>query len=217
MLATVLAAALALAAQPAPPEDDGPLTTAPRERAVSEDPLPGLDEKRVEIPPAAKPMDEKKVAPAAAAAAKSVEIEPRTLVQGDTLQVVLGQRAVFHLGEQGAPILDRVETGKLAEAHPDGEVTESFEPPAEGQFAVALDGSVEKRASVLKIWNATGKALDYAVIALIPRKGHITPEPAPVCAVSAQSLRTEIWPRPVLAVGLMRFKPVDVARPCSQK
>ena len=43
------------------------------------------------------------------------------------------------------------------------------------------------------------------------------PQPAPVCAVSAQSLRTEIWPRPVLAVGLMRFKPVDVARPCSQK
>lgn len=216
MLATVLAA-MALAAQPAPPEDDGPLTTAPKERAVSEDPLPGLDEKRVEIPPAASPQEEKKVAPVARGGAKFVEIEPRTMIQGETLQVVLGQRAVFHLDDKGLPVLDHVETGKLAEAHPDGEVTESFDPPPEGQFAIALDGSAEKRASVLKVWNATDKALDYAAIALIPRGGQIVPEPAPVCAVSAQSLRTEIWPRPVLAIGLMRFKPVDVARPCPQK
>lgn len=216
MLATVLAA-MALAAEPAPPADDGPLATAPKERTVAEDPLPGLDEKRVEIPPSAKPMDEKKTAPAAAAAAKAVTIEPRTLIQGETLQVVLGQRAVFHLDDKGHPILDRVETGKLAEAHPDGEVAETFEPPSEGQFAVALDGSAEKRATVLKVWNATAKALDYAAIALIPRKGQIVPEPAPVCAVSAQSLRTEIWPRPVLAIGMMRFKPVDAAKPCPQK
>jgi len=214
MLALALLA-LALGAQPAPPEEDGPLRTAPKERSVGEVPVPGLDEQRVDIPAAA--TTGKKAAPAASAPAKSFDVQARTMIQGETLQVVLGQRAIFHLDDKGLPVLDRVETGKLAEAHPEGEVIESFEPPADGQIAVALDGSAEKRASVLKIWNATGKALDYAAIALIPRQGQISPEPAPVCDVSAQSLRTQIWPRPVLAVGLMRFKPIDVAQPCPLK
>lgn len=214
MLALALLA-LALGAQPAPPEEDGPLRTAPKERSVGEVPVPGLDEQRVDIPAAA--TTGKKAAPAASAPAKSFDVQARTMIQGETLQVVLGQRAIFHLDDKGLPVLDRVETGKLAEAHREGEVTESFEPPADGQIAVALDGSAEKRASVLKIWNATGKALDYAAIALIPRQGQISPEPAPVCDVSAQSLRTQIWPRPVLAVGLMRFKLIDVAQPCPLK
>jgi hypothetical protein len=210
MLATVLAA-MALEAQAAPPADDGPLQTAPRERPASEIPLPGLDEKRLDIPPPAKPMDGAKAAPA-----KTVTIEPRTMVEGDTLQVVLGQRAVFHLDDKGRPVLDRVETGKLAEAHPPGEVVETFEPPADGQLAIALDGSAEKRATVLKIWNITPKGLDYGAIALIPQQGQIVPVPAPVCGVSAGSLRTEIWPRPVLAIGLVRFRPVDAIKPCPQ-
>lgn len=214
MLALALLA-LALGPQPAPPGEDGPFRTAPKERSVGEVPVPGLDEQRVDIPAAA--TTGKKAAPAASPPAKSFDVQARTMIQGETLQVVLGQRAIFHLDDKGLPVLDRVETGKLAEAHPEGEVTESFEPPGDGQIAVALDGSAEKRASVLKIWNATGKALDYAAIALIPRQGQISPEPAPVCDVSAQSLRTQIWPRPVLAVGLMRFKPIDVAQPCPLK
>ena len=205
-----LALLLALAVQPAP-EDDGPVQTAPREAAVAD--LPGLDEKTVEPPPAgAKPVDEARTAPAAAA--RSLTVEQKTLVQGETLQVVLGQRAVFRLDDKGLPVLTKVEEGKLAAAHPEGEVTEAFEPPAEGEFAVALDGSAEVRATILKVWNQTDRALDYGAIALIMRQGKVTPLPAPVCAVPAHAVRTETWKRPVVAVGLTRFRPTETARPC---
>ena len=208
-----LALLLALAVQPVP-EDDGPVQTAPRE-AVAAD-LPGLDEKTVEPPAAAKPVDEARTAPAALAAAKSLTVEQKTLVQGETLQVVLGQRAVFRLDDKGLPVLTRVEEGKLAAAHPEGEVTEAFEPPAEGEFAVALDGSAEVRATILKVWNQTGQALDYGAIALIMRQGKVTPLPAPVCAVPAHAIRTETWKRPVVAVGLTRFRPTHTAKPCPE-
>lgn len=208
-----LALLFALAVQPVP-EDDGPVQTAPRE-AVAAD-LPGLDEKTVEPPAAAKPVDETRTAPAAVAAAKSLTVEQKTLVQGETLQVVLGQRAVFRLDDKGLPVLTRVEEGKLAAAHPEGEVTEAFEPPAEGEFAVALDGSAEVRATILKVWNQTGQALDYGAIALIMRQGKVTPLPAPVCAVPARAIRTETWKRPVVAVGLTRFRPTATARPCPE-
>lgn len=209
-----LALLFALAVQPVP-EDDGPVQTAPRE-AVAAD-LPGLDEKTVEPPPAAaKPVGEATTAPAAVAAARSLTVEQKTLVQGETLQVVLGQRAVFRLDDKGLPVLTRVEEGKLAAAHPEGEVTEAFEPPAEGEFAVALDGSAEVRATILKVWNQTGQALDYGAIALIMRQGKVTPLPAPVCAVPAHAIRTETWKRPVVAVGLTRFRPTATARPCPE-
>jgi hypothetical protein len=212
MLASLLAV-LALAAQSAEP-DDGPVRTAPKERAVSADPLPGLDEKRVDIPPHAKPTNEKKTAPAAVAAAKTITVEQKTLVEAGTLQVVIGQRALFRLDDKGQPVLDKVEKGQLAEAHPEGAVTETFQPPPAGLIAAALDGSAEKRATVLKVWNETGKPLDYSAIALIMRQGKVTPEPAPICAVAAHAVRTETWPRPVVAVGLLRFKQTATARVC---
>jgi hypothetical protein len=203
----------ALAGQPAPP-DDGPVQTAPKERSVADEALPGLDEKTVEIPPAAKPTDETKTAPAAVAAAKTLTIEQKTIVQGETLQVVLGQRALFHLDDKNRPVLDKVEEGRLAAAHPPGAVTEAFEPPPAGQIAAALDGSAEARATILKVWNETDQAIDYSAIALILRRGQVTPEPAPICAVAPKSVRTEAWPRPVVAVGLLRFKPSTTTEAC---
>ena len=117
----------ALAAQPTS-EDDGPVQTAPKELVSSA--VPGLDEKAIEPPPAgSRPVDEKKTAPAAVAATKALTVEQKTLVQGGTLQVVLGQRALFRLDDKGQPVLAKVEEGKLAAAHPAGEVTETFEPP----------------------------------------------------------------------------------------
>lgn len=212
MFASILAM-LALAAQPGP-SDDGPVLTAPKEAAASAPPLPGLEETKVEIPPGAKPTNETKTAPAAVAAARSVTVEPRTLVENGTLQVVIGQRALFRLDDKGLPVLERVERGKLAEAHPDGAVTETFVPPPEGQIAVALDGSMEKRATVLKVWNQTARPLDYSAIALILRKGKVMPEPAPVCAVPPHDVRAETWPRPVMAVGLQRFQQPPLAKAC---
>ncbi|TAJ74592.1 MAG: hypothetical protein EPO51_00615 [Phenylobacterium sp.] len=211
MIASLLVL-VALAGQPAT-SDDGPVETAPKERTVDQDALPGLDEKTVEIPPAAKPTDEKKTAPAAAAA-RSLTVEQKTIVQGETLQVVLGQRALFHLDAKGRPVLDKVEEGQLAAAHPPGVVTETFEPPPAGQIAAALDGSAEARATILKVWNETEQALDYGAIALIMRRGKVTPEPAPICAVAPKSVRTETWPRPVVAVGLLRFKSSATTKAC---
>lgn len=203
---------LALAAQPVP-EDDGPVQTAPKELVSSA--VPGLDEKTVEPPPAAaEPLDEAKTAPAAVAASKSLTVEQKTLVQGGTLQVVLGQRAVFRLDDKGQPVLAKVEEGQLAAAHPEGSVTEAFEPPAEGEIAVALDGSAEVRATVLKVWNQTARPLDYGAIALVMRQGKVTPTAAPVCAVPARSVRTETWKRPVVAVGLTRFKQPATVKTC---
>jgi len=203
---------LALAAQPAP-EDDGPVQTAPKELVSSA--APGLDEKTLEPPPVgSKPVDETKTSPAAVAATKALTIEQKTLVQGGTLQVVLGQRALFRLDSKGQPVLSKVEEGQLAAAHPEGSVTEAFEPPPEGQIAVALDGSAEVRATILKVWNQTAKPLDYGAIALIMRQGKVTPTAAPVCAVPPRSVRTETWKRPVVAVGLTRFRQPAAVKAC---
>jgi hypothetical protein len=203
---------LALAAQPVP-EDDGPVQTAPREQVSSA--APGLDEPTVEPPPSgSEPVDKGKTSPAAVAATKALTVEQKTLVQGGTLQVVIGQRALFRLDDKGLPVLSKVEEGQLAAAHPQGAVTEAFEPPPEGQIAVALDGSAEVRATVLKVWNQTGTALDYGAIALIMRQGKVTPTAAPVCAVPPHSVRTETWKRPVVAVGLTRFKQPATAKAC---
>jgi hypothetical protein len=212
MLASLFA--LLLAAQPGPdPADDGPVQTAPREVAAGD--VPGLDERAIEPPPAgAKAADETTTAPAAAAAAKAITVEQKTLVEGGTLQVVLGQRALFRLDDKGLPVLLKVEEGRLAAAHPQGAVKEAFETPEAGQIAVALDGSAEVRATILKVWNETGKPLDYNAIALVMRQGKVAPSPAPVCAVPAHSVRTETWRRPVVAVGLSRFASPAVVKPC---
>ncbi len=173
---------LALAGQPATP-DDGPVQTAPKERSISDDPLPGLDDKTVTIadpPPRAAEPVAPKAAPAAVAAAKSLTVEQKTMVLGDTLQIVLGQRALFRLDDKGQPVLDKVEDGQLAAAHP----------------------------------NQTDKAIDYRAIALVMNQGKVTPTPAPVCNVASGAVRTETWRRPVVAVGLGRFKPIETIKDC---
>lgn len=188
----------ALAGQPAP--DDGPLRTAPAE--APEGPAIGLDEARVDV--AAQPP-----------APEAGKFEPRTLVDVDTLQVVRGQRALFMLDDKGLPVLLRVEEGQLAEAHPPGTVVESFAPPPKGQFAVALDGSAETRATILKVWNETDRALDYRAVALVfGGGGKLSPAPAPVCAAPPRSIRIETWRRPIVAAALNRFNETVTTRAC---
>jgi len=157
-------------------------------------------------------------APAAKAAApsKPLTFTPKTVVDGETLQIVLGQRALFQLDDRGLPVLMKVEEGKLAAAHPAGAVTETFAPPPEGQIAAALDGSAEKRATVLKIWNRTAKPLDYRAIALVMRKGNLAATPVPpACSIRPRSVHVETWPAPIVAVGLGRFKEAVGAKACS--
>jgi len=119
--------------------------------------------------------------------------------------VLLGQRALFRLDDRGMPVLAKVETGRLAAAHPTGQAQEAFAPPPPGQLAAALDGSAEKRASVLKIWNRRDKPVDFRSVLLVLQDGKLTPVPVYICPVAVGETRTETWPRPVVAVALIRF------------
>ena len=149
------------------------------------------------------------------APSKPLTFTPKTMVDGETLQIVLGQRAIFQLDDKGLPVLLKVEEGKLAAAHPAGKVTETFAPPPDGQIAAALDGSAEKRATVLKIWNRTTKPLDYRAMALIMGKDKLTATPAPAtCAVRPRTIHIETWRAPIVAVGLGRFKEAITTKAC---
>lgn len=168
----------------------------------------------VKPPPGAKaPASE----PAAQAAAKQLTFEPKTLVDGETLQVILGQRAVFGVDGKGKPVIEKVEEGQLVDAHPPGKAKETFLAPESGQFAAAVDGSAENRATYLKVWNGTGDAIEYRAMGLVMNKdGKLAPAPLPTCPVAAGAVRTESWPRPIVAVGLARFKSASkeaLARP----
>ena len=203
MIATAFALALALAQ---PPEDDGPVATAEKPAAAAQE---------VPTPKGSKPVSEEKTSPAAVAAARSLTFEPKTKVDGDTLQIVLGQRALFRLDDKGLPVLTKVEEGQLAEAHPPGSVKETFEPPPDGQVAVALDGSSEAKATVLKIWNRTGKPFDYRAVALVMQQGKLAAQATPpLCTVGPRAVRVETWRRPIVAVGLGRFRETVTTKAC---
>ncbi|MET0271847.1 MAG: hypothetical protein ABW360_02545 [Phenylobacterium sp.] len=140
-----------------------------------------------------------------AAEAKAPMFEPVTKVDGKTLQVVFGARAVFHLDDEGDPILDKAEKGQLAIAHTPGTVKEEFERPEKGQIAIALDGSAEKKASYLKIWNGLDYPISYRAGVLVLVKGKLEPATVKVCAVPAGGTNYETWPKPVVAVALGNF------------
>lgn len=208
---------------PAPEEDEAPTepevakaqpepSERPEQAAAPDQEAPGPA-----AAPEAAPEVTLEAAPSpseAAPANATFEVEPKTKVDGETLQVVLGQRALFRLDDKGWPVLFGVEEGQLAAAHPEGKVEETFGAPPDGQIAVALDGSADVRATILKVWNETDKAVDYRAIALVFSGGKVTPSPAPVCAVPPRSIRIETWRRPIVAVGLGRFKESVTTRDC---
>ena len=180
-------AALFMAAQPAA---DGPIGTAVKPPTLVSPTAPTV----VPVtPPGAK--------------GAGLEFDPRTKVDGPALQVIMGERAVFRIDEAGVPKLDSVEAGKLVAAHPAGVVRETFTSPGAGRLAAALDGSAERRATVLKLWNGLDYPVDYSAVALVLRNGEaLTPTRVTVCAVKPGETRTELWSAPVVAVGLMGFK-----------
>lgn len=206
MIASLLALLLA-AAQPG----DAPVSTATPDTAPAEQALPPSEAKAPEPAPepiqtpAAEPVKPKVDGPA---------FDRTTKVDGPVLQVVFGERAVFHLGEQGQPQIDRVEKGQLAVAHPAGTVKEAFDKPDAGQLAIALDGSAEKKASYLKVWNG----LDYPVIfkagILVLSHGVLEPSQVRVCAAPAGETHYETWPRPVVAVALGGFTKAASPQAC---
>ncbi|MDB5444702.1 MAG: hypothetical protein JWQ97_19 [Phenylobacterium sp.] len=156
-------------------------------------------------------------APKQAAPAPAPAFDPHTrIVEGPALQVVFGERALFHLDDKGAPVLDEVQKGPLAVAHPAGAVQESFAAPKPGQLAAALDGSAEKSASYLKIWNGLDHAVAYrAGILAYSADGGLHPATVKVCAVPADGTNYQTWPVPVVAVALASFTPAPDDKSCN--
>jgi hypothetical protein len=143
----------------------------------------------------------------AAPAKKPPDFDPTTKVDGATLQVVFGQRALFHLDAAGRPVIDTIENGKLADAHLKGVVKETYAPPPGGQIAAALDASPEKRASVLKLWNGMPQAMEYRLAILMLHNDKLEALPVKPCALAAGQVFSQSWPQPVVAVALTGLAP----------
>ena len=187
---TVAAAALAALLG-----DAGSVVCAAEDPAAASPPPPVAD-----TPVADKPVADTPVADAGLAFSRKTEI-----VEGPALQVVFGERAVFHLDDKGAPVLDEVQQGPLAMAHPAGQTKETFAPPGAGQLAVALDGSPEKRASYLKIWNGLDHPVLYHAGVLAYVGGALKPMTVKVCAAPGGGTTSITWPMPIAAVVVANF------------
>jgi hypothetical protein len=185
----IAAAALALAPGPA----------GAQEAAASADSAPAT---------AAAPAD----APTEGGLAFSHKTE---IVEGPALQVVFGERGVFHLDDKGQPVLDEVQKGQLAMAHPTGTVKEAFDPPGDGKLAVALDGSPEKQASYLKIWNGLDHPVLYHAGVLAYVGGALKPMSVKVCAAPAGETSSMTWPMPIAAVVVANFSAAPSATACN--
>ncbi|CAN7587079.1 hypothetical protein LJR225_004406 [Phenylobacterium sp. LjRoot225] len=136
------------------------------------------------------------------------------MVEGPALQVVFGERAVFHLDDKGEPALDLAEKGPLAVAHPVGSVTESFQPPGAGKLAIALDGSPQKKASYLKVWNGLDHPVLFRAGVLAYEGGALKPVTVRVCAVPAGGTNIQTWPAPIAAVVTANFTAAKDAKAC---
>ncbi|HKR89479.1 MAG TPA: hypothetical protein VJS38_15005 [Phenylobacterium sp.] len=136
------------------------------------------------------------------------------IVPGPALQVVFGDRAVFHLDDKGEPALDSVEKGELAMAHPAGEVKESFEAPGPGKLAIALDGSPQKKASYLKVWNGLDHPVLYRAAVLAFQDGALKPVAVKVCAAPAGGTNSQSWPAPIAAVAVAGFTAAPDDKTC---
>jgi hypothetical protein len=159
------------------------------------------------------PPELKSETPAAEATAPM--FDPVTKIDGKFVQVVKGARAVFHLDDTGLPVLDKAETGQLAAAYKIGTVKEGFEAPETGQLAFAVDGSTEKRASYLKVWNQLDYPIAYSAVILVLQPGGRTlPVTVRTCAVAPGGTDLVTWPRPVLAVALSGFTKAADAKAC---
>jgi hypothetical protein len=99
-------------------------------------------------------------------------------------------------------------------AHPAGAVTESFTPPGPGKLALALDGSPEKGASYLKIWNGLDHPVLYHAGVLAMVDGKLTPMNVKVCAAPAGGTNAQTWPMPIAAAVVANFTAAPDDKAC---
>ena len=124
-------------------------------------------------------------------ALKAAGLDPETQVADGRLQLMTGQRAVIGLDEAGQPQLAQVE--------------ETYKGTGAGRLAFALDASVEKRQSILKVWNGLTRPLAYEAEITALRGGKLMKKASTICAVPAGAVGYEVWPDPVISVTLSKF------------
>ncbi|WP_374576787.1 hypothetical protein [Phenylobacterium sp.] len=136
-------------------------------------------------------------------ALKAAGLDPETKVAEGRLQLMTGQRATIGLDDAGQPQLVEVEAGRIGMAAPDGQ--ETYKGTGAGRLAFALDASVEKRQSILKVWNGLTRPLAYEAEITALRGGKLMKKASTICAVPAGAVGYEVWPDPVISVTLSKF------------
>jgi hypothetical protein len=136
-------------------------------------------------------------------ALKAAGLDPHTKVDGGAVQVLTGQRAVIDIDDSGKLKLEDVETGRIGMAASDGK--ETYKGASAGKLAFALDASVEKRQSILKIWNGLTRPLAYEAEITALRGGKLMKRMSTICTVPAGAVGYEVWPDPVISVTLSKF------------
>ena len=136
-------------------------------------------------------------------ALKAAGLDPETKVAEGRLQLMTGQLATIGLDDAGQPQLVEVEAGRIGMAAPDGQ--ETYKGTGAGRLAFALDASVEKRQSILKVWNGLTRPVAYEAEITALRGGKLMKKASTICAVPAGAVGYEVWPDPVISVTLSKF------------
>lgn len=183
---------------------EAPTDAAPSETAPAE-PAP------VETPPPAEPAKPRSLIEALTAAG----FDPRTKIEAASVQVVQGQRALFHLDARAGPVLDGVETGKLGAALPEGQA-ETYKGSGAGRIGLALDASPERKQSYMKVWNGLAAPVTFELELSAIRKGQLMRRKLEGCAVPAGGVHGQSWPDPIIAVTVSKVAlAAPGATPCS--
>jgi len=141
-------------------------------------------------------------------------LTPETRVEGAAVQVMQGQRALFHLGAEGQPVLDGVDMGKVEAAQPDG-TAETYKGSGAGRLGVALDSSPARRRSYMKVWNGLAHPVAFELELAAIRSGQLMRRKIEACAVAAGAAHTESWPDPIIAVTVSKIAAAPAgATPC---
>lgn len=138
------------------------------------------------------------------AALEAAGLDPRTKIEGGSVQVMLGQRAVFHLDDEGKPVLNEVEAGRVDLATPN-DAGETYKGPGVGKLAFALDSSPQKRQSIMKVWNGLTRPVAYEAEITAVRGGQLMKRMATICTVPAGGATHEVWPDPIVSVTVSKF------------
>ncbi|WP_332768427.1 hypothetical protein [Phenylobacterium sp.] len=209
LLLSLLLAGAARAQEPTQPMTlDDFLKPEPKAEAPAETPS-------AEPPPAETTPPERPKPKTLIEALTAAGFDPKTKVEGASVQVMQGQRALFHLDAKAAPVLDGIDAGKLGVAQPEGQA-ETYRGSGAGRVGLALDASPVKKQSYMKVWNGLARPVTFELELAAIRSGQLMRRKLEGCAVPAGGVHSQSWPDPIIAVTVSKvaLAPRD-ATPCS--